>query len=384
MKLKHDRKIIYLAGFLFSISIALTSYINSSFLKTFVNEDYVSLIYVIASIIAVFGLLKMSKIVTYLGNRLTLLLFGLLIFLSLIILALNTNSFVVISAFILYFISINFVFASLDIFIEDFSKKSLIGSLRGFYLMILNLAWVIAQASSGLIISKSSFTGIYLFASIFMVLVLLIFVFFLRDFKDPKYTKVPILKTIKAFIKNKHLSKIYLINFILKFFYSWMVIYTPIYLNEYLGFGWEKIGIIFSIMLIPFIILDFPLGKLSDKMGEKKMLIIGFLIIIISVLMIPLIKEPLLWLWALILFSTRIGAATIEIMSETYFFKVIKEENADELSFFRNTRSLSYIIAPLLAIPVLFLVPSFEYLFFILGVILLFGFFITLRLKDVK
>jgi len=384
MKLRHNRKIIYLAGFLFSMSIALTSYINSSFLGTFVNEDYVSIIYAIASIIAVFGLLKMPKIVTRLGNRLTILLFSFFIFTSLILLSLGNESFIVIPAFILYFTSISFVFSSLDIFMEDFSKKSLIGSLRGFYLMVLNLAWVIAQITSGVIISKSSFMGVYFLASGFMILVLFIFIFFLRDFKDPEYTKIPLSKTIKSFIKNKHLSKIYLINFILKFFYSWMVIYTPIYLHEYLGFGWEKIGIIFSIMLIPFIILDLPLGKLSDKMGEKKMLIMGFLIIIISVLIIPLITVPLLWLWAIILFSTRIGAATIEIMSEAYFFKVINEENANEIGFFRNTYSLSFIIGPLLAIPVLFLVPSFEYLFFILGVVLLFGLLIALRLKDVK
>ena len=103
-----------------------------------------------------------------------------------------------------------------------------------------------------------------------------------------------------------------------------MVIYTPIYLHEYIGFGWDKIGIIFSIMLLPFVILDFPLGKLSDKIGEKKMLMAGFLIMTSSVLAIPLMTEPLLWLWAVILFMTRVGAATIESLSESYFFKVIK------------------------------------------------------------
>ena len=382
--MQHNRKIIYLAGFLFSVPVALTSYINSSFLEIFVGKNYVGIIYVIASIITVWGLLKMPKILTRFGNTLTIFLFCLLIFLSLILLALGSNSFIVVFAFILYFISINFVIASLDIFIEDFSKNSAIGSLRGFYLMIINFAWVIAQMISGSIIAKSSFQGIYLFSSIFMILVLLVFILFLRNFKDPEYKKVSILKTIKFFIQNKHISKIYLINLILKFFYSWMVIYTPIYLHEYLNFNWNEIGIIFSIMLLPFILLDFPLGKLSDKIGEKKMLIAGFLIIIPSVLIIPLMNEPILWLWAVILFATRVGAATIEVMSESYFFKVINEKNADEISFFRNTFPLSYVIAPLIAVPILFFIPSFEYLFFVLGAILLVGFFITLRLQDVK
>lgn len=382
--MQHNRKIIYLAGFLFSLPIALVSYINSSFLENQIDKNYVGIIYVIASVIAILGLLKMPKILNKLGNRLTIIVFCLFIFSSLILLALGNNKFTVISAFIIYFVSINFVVASLDIFIEDFSKNYPIGKLRGLYLTIMSSAWVVAQIISGLIISKSSFGGIYFLSASFIVLVLLIFIFFLRDFKDPDYKKISILKTIKTFIKNKHLSKIYLSHLILQFFFAWMIIYSPIYLHEHIGFSWDKIGVIFGIMLLPFVILDFPLGKLSDKIGEKKMLLIGFLIMSLSVLIIPFITQPIIWIWALILFITRVGAATIETMNESYFFKIVKEENAEEVSFFRNAPSLSYIIAPLLATPILLLTPSFKYLFFILSAILLVGFFISLRIKDVK
>ena len=382
--MKNDRKIIFLAGFLFSIPIALTSYVNSSFLKTYVNERYIGLLYVIASIITIFGFLKMPKALNRLGNQLVAFFLSLSIFLSLILLAIGSNQFTVILAFFLYFIASNLIIASLDIFIEDFSKNSSIGKFRGLYLMIINSAWVIAQLVSGSIISKSSFRGIYLFAAGFMLLVSAIFVLFLHNFKDPKYKKVSIKKTLKFFTENSHASKIYLINFILKFFYVWMIIYTPIYLNEYLHFNWGQIGIIFTIMLIPFVLVDFPLGKMSDKMGEKKILIWGFLIGIIATLCIPLISKTDLWIWALILFGTRTGAAVIEVMSESYFFKIINEENADAISFFRNNYPLAYIVAPLLAMPILFFVPSFKYIFYVLGAILLCGLFIALRLEDVK
>ena len=382
--MKNNLKIIYLASFLFSIPIALTSYINSSFLKTFINQNYLGALYAVASIITIWGFLKMPKILNRFGNQLTSFIFSISIFLSLILLAFGNNKFIVIGSFILYFISSNLIIASLDIFIEDFSKNKSIGKFRGIYLTIINSSWVVAQIISGSIINKSSFKGIYLISAGFMLLVSAIFIFFLNDFIDPKYKRVSIRKTLKFFTLNKHISKIYLINFILKFFYVWMIIYSPIYLNEYLHFGWKEIGIIFTIMLLPFVILDFPLGKLSDKIGEKKMLICGFLIGAFFTLLIPLITTPSLWIWAIILFGTRTGAAIIEIMSESYFFKNVHEENADAISFFRNNYPLAYILAPLLAIPILILIPSFQYIFYILGAILLLGFFITLRLKDVK
>ncbi len=379
-----NRTVIFLVGFLFTIPLAITSYVNSSFLETYLNKYYIGVVYIVASIIAIIGLLEMPRILNRLGNRSTTLLFSFTGFLSLIALSFGNKGYIIVPAIVLYFISTDMIIASLDIFIEDFSKNSNVGKFRGLYLMVINFSWIIAQTVSGSIIEKSSFHGIYLFSAGFVFLVSIVFILFLRDFKDPKYIKVPILKTLKAFIKKKNLSRIYLINLILKFFFAWMVIYTPIYLHEYLGFNWENIGFIFTIMLIPYILVDYPLGKLSDKIGEKKLLIIGFLITIIFTLAIPLITLPVIWLWALVFFGTRMGASIIEVMAESYFFKEVSERNPDEISFFRNTYPLSFVIAPLVAIPVLLLVPSFKYLFFVLGAITLLGLLITLRLKDVK
>ncbi|KKR61272.1 hypothetical protein A2643_02405 [Candidatus Nomurabacteria bacterium RIFCSPHIGHO2_01_FULL_39_220] len=382
--MKHNRKIIYLAGFLISVPIALTSYINSSLLEIYVDKYFLGIIYMLASLITIIGMAKMPKILTRLGNRKSTLLFCLIFLASLILMGLGGKGFIVIPAFIFYFVSVNLIFATLDIFIEDFSKNSPVGGIRGVYLTIINFAWVIAQMMSGSVIAKSSLPGIYLLSALFVSLVCIIFSLFLRDFKDPQYEKVPILRTIIFFWRNRNIAKIYLITLILRFFYAWMIIYTPIYMHEYIGFDWSQIGIIFSIMLLPFIILELPLGILSDRIGEKKMLIVGFCIISVSTAMIPLFSAPTLLLWALILFATRVGAATIEIMSESYFFKSVAEEEADVLSFFRNTNPLSYIIAPLLAIPVLLIVPSFEYLFFVLGAVMLCGLLISLRLRDVR
>lgn len=381
---RHNRHVIYLVGFLFAIPLAITSYVNSSFLEAYINEYYVGIVYIVASIIAIIGLSQMPRILNRLGNRQVTLLFSFTGFLGLLSMAFSNKIYIIIPAIIIYFISTDIIIASLDIFVEDFSKSSNVGKFRGLYLMVINLSWVVAQMVSGSIIAKSSFHGIYLFSAIFIFLVSVVFILFLRNFEDPKYIQVPTRKTIKVFLRKRNLTKIYLINLILKFFFAWMVIYTPIYLHEYLGFGWENLGLIFTIMLIPFVLVDYPLGRLSDKIGEKKLMLVGFFITIIFTLIIPFISLPLVWLWALVLFGTRVGAATIEVMAESYFFKEVSEHNPDEISFFRNTYPLSFVIAPLVAIPVLLFVPSFKYLFVVLGAIMLLGSFLVLRLEDVK
>ncbi|MBP9715088.1 MAG: MFS transporter [Candidatus Pacebacteria bacterium] len=382
--MKKNRRIIFFVGFLLTIPIALTSYINSSLLQSFTNPFQVSAIYVVASILTIIILSRIPKILSRIGNLKTATIISCSTFLSLLALAYGKNVELIVIAFVVYFISTHLLIMTLDIFIEDFTKQSSVGKMRGLYLTFINLAWVTAQLISGSIIAKSSFKGIYLLASFFIVLQALVLVIFFRKWQDPIYKKIAIWKTIKFFIRNKNIHQIYLISLILKFFFAWMIIYTPIYLHEYLNFGWDKIGIIFTIMLTPFVILTFPLGKLSDKIGEKKMLYIGFTISAIFTFIIPFITLPKLLLWAFILFMTRVGAATIEIMSESYFFKQVTEEHADEVSFFRNTAPMAFIIAPLSAIFILALSPSFEYIFFVLSALLLVGLFLSLRLKEFK
>ena len=374
--MKKNRRIIFFVGFLLTIPIALTSYINSSLLQSFTNPFQVSAVYVVASILTIIILSRIPKILSRIGNLRAATIISCSTFLSLLALAYGKNVELVVIAFVMYFIGTHLLIMTLDIFMEDFTKQSSVGKMRGLYLTFINLAWVTAQLISGSIIAKSSFKGIYLLASFFIVLQALVLVIFFRKWKDPLYKKF--------FIRNKNMHQIYLISLILKFFFAWMIIYTPIYLHEYLNFGWDKIGIIFTVMLTPFVILTFPLGKLSDKIGEKKMLMIGFTISAIFTFITPFITLPKLLLWAFILFMTRVGAATIEIMSESYFFKQVTEEHADEVSFFRNTGPMAFIIAPLSAIFILALSPSFEYIFFVLSALLLVGLFLSLRLKEFK
>ena len=107
---------------------------------------------------------------------------------------------------------------------------------------------------------------------------------------------------------------------------------------------------------------------------------VGFAIIIISTLAIPFIKIKSMAIWSLVLFMTRFGASIIESTSEIYFFTHVTENDAFLLGIFRDMLPLAYVIAPLIATLVFFLLP-FEYLFIVLAIIMLIGLYYIPKLK---
>lgn len=288
--------------------------------------------------------------------------------------------------FILQSASVALIGLSLDIFLEVYTSSSnSVGSIRGLYTATLNASWVVAPLIGSLLINGTeNYRNTYIasFAMLFP-LIYLVYKNFPR-FKDPNYSHPSPWQLVKHVSSNSNWDKIFVANVLLQTFYSWMVIYSAIYLNKFIGFGWEEIGIILVIMLIPFPIIQYPLGKLADKKyGEKEMMSIGFIIMGVSTIALSFITSHNLIIWALVFFMTRIGAAMAEIMIETYFFKSVSSRDSAVLGMFRITRPFSYLVAPLVTgLGLLFTVH--QYLFAVIGVIVLLGLYPSLTIKDTK
>ena len=375
-------KIIFLAGFLMALHLALTAYVNSSFLVSFLSEQYVGLVFTSASFASILALLLVPGLLRFLGGfRLILWSVGLSA-LSLLMLAIYPRVHIIIPVFIFYFALNNIIIFILDEFLEIFSEGRAIGKIRGFYLAFLSSAWVLAQIILSRTSASFNFSSLYFYAFLLIAILFLLSLFCFRNFGDPNYDKMPISKSLISFFRNKGLTRIYILNFMLQFFFSWMVIYTPIYLNTRLGFSWSEIGAVFTVMLLPFVILPFGLGRYSDKIGERKMLIFGFMVTGFSTALLFFMQTTSLWLWAFALFFTRVGASTIETMSDIYFFKHINKEEDEFVGIYRNTSSIAYIIGPLLASVVLFVAPTFNFIFLVLGIFMFSGSLLASQIKS--
>ncbi|MCI0619745.1 MFS transporter [Candidatus Wolfebacteria bacterium] len=373
---------LYVIAFLLALYTALPTYINSTFLGEQVGGVFVGAIYTVGSILTILLLLAMPRVLRAIGNFSTTLTLIVLQVISVLGLALAPSPKVIVLSFLVYLIINTLLWFTVDLLLESFTDNSHTGGIRGLYFSIANIAWVVAPTLAGFILTITGYSTLYLATALLLAPIAFIVTFAFREYQDPHYDSTPILGTLNTIWVRKDIYRVAMVSFLLRSFYAVMVIYTPIYLHQHIGLSWGVIGGIFTVMLVPFVLLEYPLGRIADgKLGEKELMAAGFIIIAVTTGALSFITSTSFVLWAIFLFATRIGAATIEIMSETYLFKKINEEDSHILRFFRMTNPLAYVVAPLIVSGVLAFL-DIRYLFLLLGTVMLLGLWYSLKLKD--
>lgn len=375
---------IFLSNIFISFHYALIIYVNSTLLNNFFSETQVSGLYVIGSIANTILLVNASKILEKIGIYKFAVYCIIIEFLSILGLAVSSTPFLIGLYFLVHLVTISLLLFNMDMFIEDVTNnKSLTGSIRATYLTVTNITIVLGPSLVALIMFKGNYSLVYLASCAFLIP---LYFFFrrLKDVQNPVVQHIKIKETLSEYIKNKNLYNIFISNFLLQLFYAYMVIYVPLYLEKYIEFSWPEIGVMFTIMLLPFVFLELPVGELADeKYGEKEFLTVGFLIMGLSTIFISFVTAKVFWIWATLLFITRVGASFVEISTESYFFKQVNPDKSDVISFFRISRPLSFIVGPLLATITLEFIP-YQYIFISIGALMIIGTRYSLALNDTK
>lgn len=369
--------IIDLLAFLFYLQVAIPLFTNSNFLASYLSDWMVGIIYLVSSAIAIGIFFVMPLILRRYGNYKTFLCLLFLQFLFLLTLAFSENPTLLISAFIVTASIVPILYFNFDIFLEHDSERITSGKIRGTFLTVKNFALVSGPLITSFILTDGDYWKVYLSASFILVPMFIISFSFLKNFDDKEYS-VPPLKKLILFIKgNQPLKKIFLMTLLLQTFFSWTTIYLPLYLHQYLGFEWSVIGILFSCSLIPYIFLEFPIGKFIDKKSGANIMGLGFLILAIVNFLVSLLSVDKFFGWFILITIMGVGAALVEVTSETEFFKHISPEDAEIISLFRTMRPLSYIISPIIAL-VLFYFIEIRYTFVFLSLLMLYGLHISI------
>ena len=379
---------IYSASFFFTLHYAFLLYIGSSYLSQFFDPSSasraVSAIYVIASVLSVCSIARTPWLFKYFGLARTT--YGLLwaAVIAAVALVFIQNAWFAIPIFILLSVLQITLRYTLDVYIEAFSTEEITGQLRGVFMTVINTAIALSPVAVGFLVARSGFSLVFAAAAVMILIAVFSTHKKLYAVPEGSYHPTRFFKTVRKIISRPNIYHAWMANFILELFYAWMVIYTPLYLVGELGFAWEQVGIIFSIMLIPFVIFELPAGYLADKRyGEKEILTLGFLIMGFSTIAVAYFKSRELLPWALLLFCTRIGASLVEIMVDTYFFKKVRPEDTDIIALFRSAKPLATLVAPVLAAIILG-AGNYHTLFLVLGVVVLYGVRHSLAIEDTK
>jgi MFS family permease len=376
--------VFYLISFLLALQFALPLYVSSTFLAGWIGEAQVGLVYALDALVGLLFLAIFPSMVRRFGALRSFIAIALGSAAALATLPFLGDPRLVVGMFTIYLVSIRLISLPLDIFLESHSTNATTGKKRGLYFTVLNVGMLFGPLGTALLLTNGDYRALYLTSAALLIPVTALVWLSYRGFRDPRYDTRALLPSLRALLARRPIARIACANFLLYVFYAIMVVYTPIYLHESVGFTWSTIGVLFTAMLVPFVLLQYPLGRLADRLlGEKEILVAGFGVMALATIALSFLTESAALLWGAVLVLTRVGAAAVEIMNESYFFKHIKETDAHLISLYRGTVPLGYLVGPASA-TIFLLAFDLRFIFVALGLLMLAGIPLALSLRDTR
>ncbi|MFA6415115.1 MAG: MFS transporter [Candidatus Paceibacterota bacterium] len=381
------RVIIFVGNFFFSIFTALTIYILLPFLSSFMSEAYTGLVVAVGGLIAVVTFPFLPRLVARYGAQELALVFAIAEMIALFALAVAPGA---IASALLVIVAVAiqpFISYELDLLLEAATtERDTVGRVRTIFLTAWNFGALAAPLLLGALLDDSNeYNRIFLAAA--AMLVPFIVLFAARALPEGITPKISHMKdTLVCISHDRDLSAVTFAHFLLYLFYIWAPLYVPIYLHEVLGIAWASLGWMFSVMLVPYALLEYPAGWVADQvLGDKEMLFAGFIIAGGALASLSFLSPTSsLTLILCILVASRIGAALIESMTEGHFFRRVSADDINSMSIFRGIWPLANIIGPIAASLILFF-GDFQMLFALTGMFLVVaGAGATFLIKDFR
>lgn len=380
-------KLVYLLAVVFNFHSLLVAYSSSTYIGHFINPERIGFLYAVGSLGSIVLFFYMPHFLKKFGNVTASSVFMLISMIALVIIGMAFSPELVITGFVI-FLAINpLLFLNIDIFSETLigNNESDTGRKRGLTLALMSFASMLAPLTISVLVGGGSdLSQLYFIAIGVGIIFNLVVVSFFRQFKDPVYHRIHIHHLLSECWNKKHLRIVFSAHFILQIFFTWTVIYFPLYLSTVVGLSWFDIGKIIAAGLFAYSVFEYPIGILADNyIGEKEMMSLGFLILALSCGAIAFTSGSSVWAWMLLMFISRTGASLVEVTTESYFFKKVGGEDANLMSFFRILRPFSTLVGGLLGSVCLYYMP-FNLAFVVLAFVMVIGLFCTNFLQDTR
>ncbi len=378
---------ITITNFFGALHYFLTVFILAPYLAQFMGEAEVGLVFSAAAVLSFLGFLLLPYALKFVSLKRFAQGLSLVQFLVLLALIQSPSVEITIGLVVLLAALPALIGYAFDIFLEQATRsEGNTGNIRGFFITISNIALVLSPLAIGYILGDSDeYNKIFALAAATLLPFMLLLATLIKGGKHKEEATLSFKSTLKCLLNSKDIFLGASAHFVMLLFFSWVAIYIPLYLHTELGILWSDLGWVFSVMLLPYIFLEFPLGFAADKwFGEREIMMGGFTIMGIAMAMLSFITIPAITLFLIsILILTRVGGAMAEITTETYFFKHVDGNDLNSIGLFRMLRPLGALVGPLIGSFALIFV-SLQSLFIVLGGLCLLGIPLAFFIKDTR
>ena len=339
--------IILALNFLTALGLAVITPFLALYFESFVSIQMVGLIlagsYGVSILANIFG----AKIIEQIHEQrsLTLALAGTT--LTVFLIGFVGHVAAIVSFFTLYTFLLTIVWFNVDLYVKHYSDATNLSGNEGKAGVFGNLGWLIGPMLGGLVAARYGLPSVFIFSALFTLVALILFVEARphdRELAPPKHDRFR--HALKEYFSNSELRRLYVIYFGLSFIYSaWAFI--PVSLTQ-LGASISTVGLVFGLSALPWVLFEYPIGKLADRrLGERRFIIAGLAIVTIMLFVLGATRS--LWSFVAVLFIGITGTSLIERTHQSYFLKLVDESEVEKISIWRTATGLGYIAAPLLA-----------------------------------
>ncbi len=264
----------------------------------------------------------------------------------------------------------------------DISTSNSRGKNMGIFGTFLAISMGLSPMIGGFLADAGVFLPYYV-AVIFNGLVFILSIFLITEPKD--LSKRPsIIQNFKAAVNNSKLIIPASYNFIDRFHMGFILFALPLLILDVLGLSPSMRGIALAIFGLPFMLLQYPFGKLSDKYGRYVFIVIGSigygiilsLIGFLGTISFSFLVVALLFLGIL---SGITGPPNMALVADY----VRKEDRAMGMGFFNFAGNLGIVLGPLVG-GILLINFNFVIAFIWMGIIEFLGVVINILLLRFK
>ncbi|RLG15295.1 MAG: hypothetical protein DRN71_01710 [Candidatus Nanohalarchaeota archaeon] len=388
--------------FIYTFAIAIVSPVYPIFMRNVTGSD--AAVGVIFGITSLFGLVfcvLSGEMMQKYGRRMILKMALATVCAGYVFLSFAGSMFDVVIVESMRKIASTAAFLILGVLVRMYSRKNNLDNSESMFYTFGNLAWLVAPAVGGFVALKYGMDAIFYLAALFVALSFAtldwrhvhdrrpqgnVNFHYIRayimhkSFMPATYylTLKSLAREVRRFVQNRNLVLIYMSSFGLYMLFTMQMLYFPLILASF-NVNMGMIGLMVALLILPLIIFEIPLTRMSKKIKTKNYIVAGFMVSSAAITLIYFFYG-VYTIFALFMVSA-LGAAMIEPFKDAYILKHTPAHKVDVFfGIYKTSQFLGYFVAPVIAsMTIVFL--GMQGMFLVIGLILLIFAVVASRLE---